>query len=288
MLNILNAFENIEVKNENRISNEDLEIIKKYQKDFDNFKNTFLQYEKFYIDNPLDAPVYRGDYNYNDTKSCKMLEKLYENFMKDAYIFSNSIYRYFKDKYNIELENRFNKGTEYCVEYRKEESEKRLNFYKNELNYNLILDDIFIQLDGFDFNSKAEQELKSSFKGIFLFPTKNYSDLKNKKVSISSFFYIDSFDKKWGRDKVSYNSRDRFNILDKVLTCFEYGTVKNSLNATMDKILNNDGDIVFTKHELIFDKIDSIKLYKNGKLDINFKSTEYARIFAKEYCDLDV
>lgn len=289
MLNLLEKFENVEIKNDTRLNDEDLKVVEGYQEQFDKFKKQFLKYENFYIKNPLDAPIYEKEYNYNATQSNKMLESLCENFMKDGCEFISRIYRYFQDKYNVSLENNFNKGTEYCIKYRKLEALKRMKFYKNELNYNIIIDDIFVQLDGFDFNSKAEQELKQNFKSLFSYRNgNNDSSLKNKKVSIKSFFYIDSFDRKWRQNRVSYYSKNNFEILGKILTHFEYGTIHNAIKNTTNRISEGEGDRLFEKYELIFDKIDSIKLYKNGKLDINFSSGQYARDFAKEYCGLEV
>ncbi|NFO98777.1 hypothetical protein FDC62_11345 [Clostridium botulinum] len=164
-MEFLNKFDNIEIKNDTRVPKEDLKVIEGYSKEFEEYRNKVLQYELMFKNKPLNPPLY-GEYHcYSDLKQEKFLEYFYEGFMEDCQTFIKKIIRYFKDKYQIELKNTFEpERYEYCFNSSNKYEEK-LNFYK-KFNYNDVLDSIFEQLGGFDFNSKTEQETKNNMKNL--------------------------------------------------------------------------------------------------------------------------
>jgi hypothetical protein len=109
---------------------------------------------------------------------------LNENSMKECSSYISEIYRYFKNKYNVDLKNNFEKSTNYSaygdIDVKGEEN---LKFYLN-IDYNTIIDDIFEQLGGFDFEEKAELEIKEKMKEKC---NRTDSKLKGKTVSIDTW-----------------------------------------------------------------------------------------------------
>ena len=70
-------------------------------------------------------------------------------------------------------------------------------------HYDIIVDNIIEQLGGYNFIDKAEKEIKDEFKNVL---RHDKIKIKNVKISIDDFFYIDSWDLKYKTYKVSYSS----------------------------------------------------------------------------------
>lgn len=288
-MELLSKFDNIEIKNDTRVPTEDLNTIERYSKEFEEYRNRILQYEIMFKNKPLNPPLYGKDYCCSKLRYEDFVVYFYEGFMQDCQTFINSIIWYFKKKYQIELKNTFeSKGVDYNT-YRKIESEERLNFYKN-FTYNDVLDSIFEQLGGFDFNSKAEQEIKNSMKNL----CRKYRDEENIKLSKNKVtlkdVYIVTYDSIFERYEINYNTEDNLKILLNAMNYFENNfTAITELNKMfvneyggINRILGDE--FLFQKHELNFNKIKSFKFFKNKRIDIEFTSGQYALEFARDYC----
>lgn len=286
MLNLLEKFENVEIKNTERISQEDFDKMEQWKQEFELFKSKFYQYEMFYKNNPITAPVYDNTYSYSDIQPKKMLCWLYENFMKECSSYISRIYYYFSEKYNVQLDNNFKeKGTEY-YEGRMEESQNRLKFYLN-FEYNMVIDDIYEQLGGFNFNEKAVQELKENTKSIYYYndyrKSSNMEIKKNKLIIDGSFAYKDSI---WNEYRLS--NSDTMSKIFTSLYHFDSNIIVKDNTELHNKYCgyhnerNQDNFERYEPHSLA--KVKSIKVFKNGKLEIQFKNAQDTFQFAKEYC----
>ncbi|MCD3245241.1 hypothetical protein FDJ70_06010 [Clostridium botulinum] len=288
-MNLLNKFENIEIKNDARVPAEDLKVIEGYSKEFEEYRNRVLQYELIFKNKPLIYPSYNDDKIDSNYKQERFLVRFYEDFMNESQCFISKIIRYFKNKYQIELENNFKKkGKEYNT-CRKIESEERLDFYKN-FTYNDVLDDIFEQLEGFDLNSKAEQEIKDNMKKMCRdYRSGEKIKLSKNKISLKDI-YIITYDSIWERYEINYNTEDNLKILLNAMNYFENDSTE--ITELNNMFLNEYGginrhlgdDFLFQKHGLNFSKIKSFKFFKNKRIDIEFTSGQYALEFAKDYC----
>lgn len=286
MLNLLEKFENVEIKNTERISQEDFDKMEQWKQEFELFKSKFYQYEMFYKNNPITAPLHDREVSYSDIQPKKMLRWLYENFMIEASSYISRIYYYFSKKYNVRLDNNFKeKGTEY-YEGRMEESQNRLKFYLN-FEYNMVIDDIYEQLGGFNFNEKAVQELKENTRSIYYYndygKSSNMKVKKNKLIINGGFAYKDSI---WNEYRLS-NS----NTMSKIFTSlyhFDNNTIVKNDTELHNKYCGyqNERNLDnFEKYEpKSLEKVKSIKIFKNGKMEIQFNNSKDALIFAKEYC----
>ena len=66
---------------------------------------------------------------------------------------------------------------------------------------------------------------------------------------------------------------------------FLYKSSENFFNELYEVITRKNNDDVFRTHDIFNnDIIKTLKIYKNGKIDLEFINTEYMRKFAKDYC----
>lgn len=270
---ILSKFDSVEIKNENRLSSEDLAEMKKLQNNLDNMREQFKLYLEFYENNKI--------YNIENKEVTRSIYKLKDDFVinvifKECEKFISEVYYYFRNKYNINLDI-IKYDTDYSVEFREFQANKNLNWFMNELNYNLLLDDIFNQLGGVDFKTKELEELKETFK---------YKDvnLKGNNITIQNYIYFDDLTLKYSKEyEISYHSREEiknlFNLIEKINNK-EYTELKEGLiNRNIDPIG------VF---ELDGEKIKALQVFKNGNVKLTFNSGIEALKIAQEYLNYNV
>ena len=104
-------------------------------------------------------------------------------------------------------------------------------------------------------------------------------NVKNTKVVIDkSYAYKD-----WGE----YRLRGDYEKVITALYHFDSGRiqVKTELHNKYCGYANEKNQDNFEKYEpTSLEKVTGIKFFKNGKLEIEFKTHEHAMKFAKEYC----
>lgn len=266
---ILNMFDTIDLTQEKTlISDEDREHINKLEESYRATLSVFenhlqqlqelhRQYGDYFCVTEETLSFLRGDVH--------EIEKRIECLKSD---FISKICRYFTKKYSITID----------VETIQKKHHTFITAQK-------IISEIIEQLDGFLFIEKAQQEIKQQLQKETSYIKTN---VKNNKISLNSFFYIDSFEVKFGKYKLSYNSYDRAFILFKALYLFDSGATNLSeeLNEKVKSLRYGKNNNVFTTHELNMKKVKSIKLYKNGRVDIEFTSSHYAKEFAKDFLNI--
>lgn len=275
---LLSMFDDIEIENNSRIENNDLtfcqdqeNIYNKLVDVYSNLAEQLVKVEAMAKEHNAKFNVNNNSYIYDTAYSESLKERDIEdkiNNMKERYI--SKVCHYFQTKYNVTID--------YAAIQKKYKDTK-------ELSYDTIIDEIFIQLDGFSFIEKAEKEMKDKLKNDIRYSS---TKAKSNKVILGDFVSIDTWQKKWGSIEISYNSDSKIECLLNALQHFDNGnTVKNKhLKELYLTLTNKKNDDVFTKHELTLNKVKSIKVYQNGKIDIEFASTEYALKFAREYCGI--
>jgi len=253
---ILSKFDDIEVKNSSRISSDDQTFCEDQERNYNEFikfSNDYLGYLK---ENSLSNSFYNSESLINEmnkTRDCK----------KDDYI--SKVVSYFKNKYKVTLDSK--------------SIQKK---YDININHDTIVNEIIEQLGGYNFVDKAEKEIKDEFKNEL---RHDKIKIKNVKISIDDFFYIDSFDLKYKSYSVSYGSDEKFYKLFKAMSHFLYKSSENFFNELYEVITRKNNDDVFRTHDIFNnDIIKTLKIYKNGKIDLEFSNAEHMRKFAKEYC----
>ena len=252
---ILSKFDDVKINNNSRISASDEEFCKNKEgeyKQFIEFSNNYIQYLE---NNILKNSMFDSQSLINEMNKKRDNKKCW---------FTNNIVDYFRTTYKITLT-----------------AEPIHKKYDIKIDYNTIVSDIIEQLGGYNFIDKAEKEIKDACKAAF---RQENIKIKNNKITIDSFFYIDYFSKRYNDYEVSYNSDDNFHKLFKAFSHFIFRANESYFNTLYHTITREKNDNVFKTHLIANNGVKTLKLYKNGKIDIEFSSAEYARQFAKEYC----
>lgn len=265
---ILESFENVEIKNENRLCEEDLNFLEDLQEKFNNAKVGFEKYIEFYRENKI------CNLEEKEIKiSCDSLEEYFVN--KVVFIegksFVSKIYNYFEKKYNITLE-RIKINDDYSLNFREKEAKQNLKWFMETLDYNLVLDDIFNQLNGISFKDREKEELKREFE---------YSNpvIKGNSINLKNAIYFNDISLKYNNNyEISYNSREKFKTIFKLIDIIN----KNDNKYLCDNIIFEKNEVIGI-HELKGDIIKSIQVFKNGSIKLNCNTGLNALNIAKEY-----
>ena len=270
-MDILNMFNNIEIKNTTRISGEDLEFCELQEKIYNKIYNIYEELttsiaevknnevkelnEKFKYTN---GSSYTGTFTNAITYEHRIGD-LENNINKISENMISGMTSYFRHKYNVEIDY-----------------EKIKNMAKGKrIDYNFVVDLIFEQLGGFSFEDKAKQQIIDKLKEI----TKQYSrekqkvTVKNNKVIIIDYLYADS----WNKNELGYHSRERIEVLFNAMNSFCDNEQDSSYISELYNIR------YFGEYELKFTYCTSTKFYKNGKVDLVFTNGVKALEFANEY-----
>ena len=265
---ILESFENVEIKNENRLCEEDLNFLEDLQEKFNNAKVGFEKYIEFYRENKI------CNLEEKEIKiSCDSLEEYFVR--KVVFIegkgFISKIYNYFEKKYNITLE-RIKINDDYSLDFREKEAKQNLKWFMETLDYNLVLDNIFNQLNGVSFKDREKEELKREFE---------YSKpvIKGNSINLKNSIYFNDISLKYNNNyEISYNSRGKFKTIFKLIDVIN----KNDNKDLCDNIIFEKNEVIGI-HELKGDIIKSIQVFKNGSIKLICDTGLNALNIAKEY-----
>lgn len=207
-------------------------------------------------------------------------------------LFISNMLAWFTKQYAVELDRSaardelLPKKPDYYQDYY--DKEKRAQFdammasYNNEMdnfhiNYAAILDWIFQQLDGFSFEEKALQEMKAQCKEA----SHGYNGSPNfeLKKAVLSFEY-GCLRSDW-RD--SWEIRQNMKTIIRGLIAYDTG-ILNEVPYNYAYLFSYD-----IEQQLITlddTKVSSVKLFKNGRVDVRFQSETYAREFVENFLNV--
>ena len=321
---ILEKFETVEITNESRITDEELEFCKAQQTlyakvlaqhcyAFDVLQQLENDCEVF-IQSVADDNEYRSNgYSYHHY-SCEYKETNKEDFAKKQIggiheRFISIIIDFFKDKYSVSIakpeyetllgikkpdkpehsyfgyRNMSDEDKEkYIAQERAYEQAKDayLNSIINaELDYNAMLDHIFLQLGGSTFAERADQEIKKASRNA---TSGRWSkpEIKNKRIAMDILNPI----KGWRNEyEVELDGKDYRAVL-RALTYFNSEKCQSEIYPGWHHFMGfkkYESDGIFDSHQVGSTKVLSFKYYKNGKFEVTFDSHTTARQFASEY-----
>ncbi|MCY9145961.1 hypothetical protein [Bacillus sp. T9C1] len=194
----------------------------------------------------------------DDYDDIKHLERRLEQIKKH---FVSQIVYHFSRQYNVSLNTKII-------------NEK----YDLNLTHHHIIDEIFEQLDGFSFEERAVHELIEASKNT-IYDFDNKVTIKKSSLSINNYVWWDTW---WG-----YSLKSGLTQLYIALSHFENGSTKtlDALNKMLEQLRKGDRHFdIFSKYEFeSFEKIKSIKVFKNSKITIEFKNQTLAQEFANTY-----
>jgi len=272
-MNLLEKFDNLEIKNDNRIPEEDRIFCEEQENIYKKLINIYNEFAIKLKEIKILSEEHGNKYGEQGSYFYKM---------KTAYNSSHGVsgIEETRDKIKNELIDCICSyfGQKYKVTLNTDTIKKKYNL---NITYDNIIDEIFIQLNGFSFKEKAVLEIKNKISEILKY--KKDISIKKNKLIVQSFFWVDEWAKKYGNYKVGYQSRDNFYSLFKAISCFEQDITENIYEDILYRIDRLKNDDVFCEHVMLCIKVESIKLFKNGKIEIKFISNEYAQQFAREY-----
>ena len=271
-MNILNKFENFELKQKDILSDEDKENCEKIQSVYEHTLSTYKKWYDVYHENlkSNDEHNYNG-LKINDLSVCEKIEALDNNLIWQ-------IYHYFSSKYGISLRKiNLDKST---INYNYQAS----TISTTPLNYEVYVEDILKQLNGLSFENMRIKQLKEKLRDN----CKNrYCDTWNIEIkgNIIKFDNLLSWSKYSWEDDYKLHILDAFLFVKSSLAWFEYGKETNFIELNqLKKNYNIHWNDIEKNIKLNSQKIKSIKLFKNGRVDVKFSSPEIAREFITEWC----
>ena len=213
---------------------------------------------------------YLGDIQISDLGDTK--KKMHNRFVE-------KIVHYFERTYHMELDNTAIEDAlipkldiDWPTELqRKEYAQEMKNLH---LNYSDVLERIFAQLGGFSFQEKALTELKEKcYAFAWCDGRKQVFTQKKALVSFSYGCSLSDYGHRW-------SLYERLKPVLKAACYFEYETLDFVPRCMQEMLfINFDEPVV----EISASKLDSVKCFKNGRVDLRFTSEAYAREFAETF-----
>lgn len=324
---LLEKFDTVEIKNETRISGDELafceaqqdlyvKVLAQHRKAFRTLEKLRMDCETF-LASVAEINTYTSGSYSHPYYSCEYTSLSKEDFAKKNIgsaheQFIRIIIRHFTDKYNVSIEDpeyllllnleapedphRHFYGFSGMTEEEKERFHKEKEDYKNacdtylddiinsELHYDMILDHIFLNLDGSSFAERAEQEIVTGSRNAAnnQYHNKALYEVKNKRISLDILYAhkdwnnksevsLDGADYRAVLRALSYFNSDK--RVTEIYTGWHWYTGYNK----------KEDDGIFALHEVGTGKVQTFKYYKNGKFEVGFDSHASAQRFAQEY-----
>lgn len=318
-MSLMDKFSAVEIKADNRISDDDKAFCLRQQEAFDKSGPALQKIAEMMTaikEEQKDALGTDEEYRYKtyvvgDGFSCDE-DCVYGTMKSRNHTFVSAIVDYFSRKYKVELDgyeieehlfpvapkepdlpwggyrnmsdDEVDAYQEKFAAYKVVKEEYDQSLRTLPLRYEQIVDEIFIQLGGFSFQERAMNE--------FLERTWNcchnrYSEdeekfeIKNDTLRLSGY-WISVDENKWMTHPVpEYKPSEDMKTLLHALAYYEYGRMDEG-HRWFPELFKYD-----TK-ENQFDlsymgKLKSIKFFKNGRVDIKFRSAAYAQEFVEQY-----
>lgn len=267
-INLLDKFSTIDITVDQRISELEAEYCKRQEMIFYESRDLL----KKYLDEMTTLyEKYSKKDIYRDTEESFLneyedLDKVTFRITKIYRAFIHRITGFFVKRYNVTLSS-------LVIEEKYDE---------NSISYSIVLDEIFEQLGGLSFKEKAVEEIKVASRNAVY--NKSKIQITKNKLSISDYIFWDTSivdDSK----SVRYDDK-RVNALLLALSHFLNGSVEmgDCLSQIYQELRSGSRDYdIFSKYEIDINNLESIKMFKNGKIEIVFSEHENAEAFKNEY-----
>ena len=268
MLDLLEKFEKVEIKNDSRLGDEDkkycdrqytlyIKVLNHYRNMFKLLQNVNQQDNDFYKSVSVENDYYSGTYKHQIYmhEFMKVNKEDFSGIMEETHNrFIERINKYFINKYNVTLKEKkfkdyvqlekpespssygYRNMTEEEIEQckiKKEEYKAAFDIYLNnkinaELHYDPIVDDIFISLGGFNFAEKAENEIKENAQNA----VKGYRDNEPKyEIKNGKISFDIMFSRKcsiWNQYRIDLSSESYHAVL-RALTYFDSDNTETAI-----------------------------------------------------------
>ncbi len=294
-MDLLTKFENVEMKADTRISESDRIFCEAHQAAYDSARTSLPELEFIWNDmlgqqRELLAPTGTSTETYlvsydglklSDTVIQQQLHSLHPRFICQLVSYFSKTY-HFSIEVNDIIDNLVpQKPADRWADNYKELDEKYTkDLDELALRYTDVLEQIFLQTGGQAFFEQALLELKEKCRQAFSNDGSGYSRFEQKKNTIQFTGYACSFRDRYGGGEWSLADRTK-NIL-RGIAHFEtdsFDSVPGSLSRVLNRYDSPDNQYEFPDCE----KLQSLRMFKNGRVDMKFASEACASQFIEEY-----
>ena len=293
-MSLLDKFSAVEVKTDNRISEEDRVFCQTQQRAYEEAKDALIKIRGLWKDlvknqEELLGAVMTDSYSketyirlngFSTTDIRNKIEYLPE-------LFINAIVSYFNRKYQVSVSEMEVKKKLVPDSPQFDWEKSRTNEYHKQmreltLKYEDVLEQIFVQLGGRTFAERALDELKEK---CHKFSWNNYKGLPEYEVQNETIHfngYACSFDAWLSRSVWKFN--DGMRDVLRGLAHFETQQL-DYLPKDIAFLVGYD-DKCSSSYEFDYEKLKRIRMFKNHRVDVRFASKELAHQFAEQYLGL--
>ncbi len=296
-MNLLEKFDHVEIQSDQRISESDRKICEAHQNAYKNAATTLQElscYWESMIEMQTDLLEGTGSEitTYLSSHECISLsmDLIHAQIIANHTTFINSIVSYFNKAYHTSIpcicivaalippepEKAGCDRDAYKEKYRQYEKD----LLELSLNYKDILEQIFIKMDGRDFVSQALYELKERCCLAAWFSYRTAAKFEQQKNILRFQNYGCNY---------SYRYSEDVWTLSKALQTILYGIAHfetgsfTALPCGFFTLLGYQGSKEDTHKFTGCKKIEQLKMFKNGRVDIRFTSEAYAGKFIEDY-----
>ena len=295
-MDLLEKFESIEVRADTRISEADRIFCEAHQSAYENAAAALKELKYFWDDmvsqqKELLAPTDAAPTNYLlSPDGLKLSGDAIQTQLRSLHsIFIEHLVSYFSITYHFSISSQDvganllpQKPSDRWTDNYKESVKKYTSDLQElALHYNDILEQIFLQTGGRAFAEQALYELKKNCRRTAWNTYQKRADYTRKKSTLQFTHYACSF-RSYYRANGSWELTDGMKDVLKGISHFETGgfsTIPDALAKLINGYSLDFSDYDFPDCK----KVQSLKMFKNRRVDIRFSEESYARQFAEEY-----
>jgi len=270
-MDLFDKLDKTEIKTTDRFPEADMEFCRQAEKEYHDAYNVYSELS-YLIEEINDSIQCLSEKTYiQKIDDCK--DKVYGCNKK----FIRNICGYFKQKYSVSIDEpdwKIIKEDKWGYKTKKDKEEA--------VTLQYILDSVYEQMSGMSFEEKAFHELKEDAReSMTTHQGKSKYCVRGKKLVVDEFYWSHK-DYVWGRYTASIDKKHR--SFFKALTHFEYKRyeISNKYDFLCDYKIDEETG-VYDRHYISSSVIEAIKLYKNGKVEIDFKNNRTAMSFINTY-----
>ena len=168
-----------------------------------------------------------------------------------------------------------------CIRDRDTSNEYHRTLRALALHYEDVVDQMFIQLDGLSFVERAFQELRTKCHKAAYWSNSNAGyDRKGDTLRFGGYFC--SCDERWGREE--WRLAERMQDIFTAVAHYETNTF-GRFPAGFSELLGYS-DVSTSQFQFpTCQKLVHLRMFKNGRVDLKFKTAALAKEFAETYLD---
>lgn len=225
-------------------------------------------------------PYFGSNYRFGITDLNRELEKFHSRFISE-------LTQHFNEKYSVTISTDAIKEHLIPAEpdpYRCDmdtSKEYHRNLRALALHYEDVVDQMFIQLDGLSFVERAFQELRTKCHKAAYWSNSNAGyDRKGDTLRFGGYFC--SCDERWGHEE--WRLAERMQDIFTAVAHYETNTF-GRFPAGFSELLGYS-DVSTSQFQFpTCQKLVQLRMFKNGRVDLKFKTASIAKEFAETYLD---